>query len=739
MQAAFCDAMSVYYSYLTTLCGIPRTKVLGTKQDWELLEHKIHRMRTEVFSKDATTEQKMSAYLQRAETYVRKIHTTRDPAFWKDMFTINRCSSGHTDIVEGWIVMFYRNGHVWKDLGKLCYEGDDFYHYKSHISTVKWSFLDTQRHFELKSGLLYSNIVTGESEEDKKYPWLEPQFAHVTVETNGSGKMSPETFKKYIDEQISGREKKLMLAAYDLLKDDPIEVINDGPKEVDFRLQIVGRQIDAWKKKYLDDGVSMKTFDLTAGPSGLALTFYQDVTQENWKALSQLADKIIEYLKLDQGVTSVNLGNKLAMTEGKIIASFYDEDFGGWIEELKISGDGSGCHQKLAEFLLTPKSAKFRKLHIKSRDYNEYYTYRNEGLSILAAALRKSEAPLETFILDRVDNWDMAEAVYELCTREKNGLKHFEAAGGDSPKCEAQVLRGIANSKSLESISVNDLGFVRDDVDGQIWFKPVLDTALSRLLMANLPLNPSLKTIKNWYYKLSPVHLSVALSIPSLRSLSGIVLEDLSFLAKTSNIERLQANIPTITPENMKYLADLIAREDSPLESLEIRHAKLECGAGSALAKALANNKSLKTLDLNHVVIKGNSEVYDMMVAITDWLEQPDCKIENLDLLDIRESRDLIFWGENLRIILTGLAKNNKIKHLKLAAKFDLPELDLLTELIRTSTSLTHIKIESVDTNFTEEQKAPLVAAIKANQNLVEFVSYFTSAEEGKPPVHDDY
>jgi hypothetical protein len=73
-----------------------------------------------------------------------------------------------------------------------------------------------------------------------------------------------------------------------------------------------------------------------------------------------------------------------------------------------------------------------------------------------------------------------------------------------------------------------------------------------------------------------------------------------------------------------------------------------------------------------------------------------------------------------------------------LAAKLDLPELDLLSELIRTSTSLTHIKIESVDTNFTEEQKAPLVAAIKANQNLVEFVSYFTSAAESKPPIHDD-
>ncbi len=28
-QAAFCDAMSAYYAYMSTCCGIPRIKLLG--------------------------------------------------------------------------------------------------------------------------------------------------------------------------------------------------------------------------------------------------------------------------------------------------------------------------------------------------------------------------------------------------------------------------------------------------------------------------------------------------------------------------------------------------------------------------------------------------------------------------------------------------------------------------------------------------------------------------------------
>lgn len=159
--------MSPYYSYGRTRCGIPRIKILGTKEDWTTLEKKLYTMATEVFRGEINSvededyeEPRIVSYLKRALEVVQKIHTETSSEYWSEMYKIDKCRSGHTNYVVGWINSLYRS-----------YHGNDFYNYQPHISIVAYRDLDSQKDYELRSGLLYSSIEKGTSDLDQKFPW----------------------------------------------------------------------------------------------------------------------------------------------------------------------------------------------------------------------------------------------------------------------------------------------------------------------------------------------------------------------------------------------------------------------------------------------------------------------------------------------------------------------------------------------------------------------------------------
>lgn len=162
--------MSPYYYNALTKCGIPRIKILGTKQDWSTLEKKLHRMATEVFNQkigssedadeDDDRDNRVVTYLKEVIEVVQKIQTDNTKEFWEKMYQIDKCRSGHTAYVKGWINKLYRSG------------GNDFYNYRPHVSLVTYKDLDSQKDYELRCGLLYSSIEQGTSELDTKFPWL---------------------------------------------------------------------------------------------------------------------------------------------------------------------------------------------------------------------------------------------------------------------------------------------------------------------------------------------------------------------------------------------------------------------------------------------------------------------------------------------------------------------------------------------------------------------------------------
>lgn len=692
MQAAFCEAMSAYFFYMSSACGIPRIKILGTKQDWRTLEHKIHRMRTEIFNQDGTTDQTMCEYLTRAEQQVRKIYTTRDPMFWKEMFSIGRCRSGHTDVVEGWINQFYRIGHAQKKSGKVTYSGDDFYNYKAHISTVNWKNVETQRNFTLKTGLLYSNVVRGNNIEDTKFPWLEPQFSHVIVESDG--KMSPDGFKKYIEGTLRGNDRKLMRAFYKILKDDPMELVKTSPKLVDFRFELVERQMDAWKTKFLKKEKTVTDFDLDKGPCQLALSFYDEISKENQPALDSLKNKISEYLQTNTTLRRISMNNQISDIEPYVIECITGMPN---IEDLVVAQATNESIEKVSQLLLDP-NCKLKRLEINFTPYLHRKQQHEPSFAPLALALSLSDAPLESLVFDRISiDAELANAIEGLCKRLKY-LKYTTR----SQVVQKRLMKAQAESKTLKEISIVDLG----------------SADLVEFIASNVPLNPSLEVIRYHNCFMNTTQLANLLRIPTLKKVTCQNLQDLSFLGVTSKLSDLNASL-TCSPEQIAWLRNFVLRDDCCLESLTGEKSSFEPGAGLVLAMGLVLNKSIRTLNLNKATFNGAEDAAKFAELMAEWLEKSYCKVENIDLSEVS---NFFFAGKTLHKLLRALLNNSTVKKIAVSVTVTPEDLPLFVELVTKNSTMEHVEFSgNVQAELTREQRAPLKQAIKVNKTLVTF------------------
>lgn len=205
LNAAFADAMGAYHYYVGGLCGIPRVRLLGSKGDWQQIEAKLEKWEALLFPKnpdrDADDDDQpifpLQSWLYQARACVHDIHTKRDPTFWAEMYTLDRCSCGTTDAVTGWISRLFRTTRAGRRFGKWHYHGRDFYNYDSHISTVAWTNLDNHHSYSLFTGLLYSTIKAPETQLDEKYPFLEPHFAHLVRDETASP-LTDEDYTRYL-------------------------------------------------------------------------------------------------------------------------------------------------------------------------------------------------------------------------------------------------------------------------------------------------------------------------------------------------------------------------------------------------------------------------------------------------------------------------------------------------------------------------------------------------------------
>jgi len=135
---AFCDTCSPFYNYSMYLCGFPHIDIKGNIEDWKLLkEHWVN-------LKGAVQNQAWALRVAKVIDWI--LVNFNDINFWKNIFQIKKCGSGHQTTVSGWFVDLFVNKP------EVPYVSN----YPAHISKVRYTQIESQQIYEMNTGLFSS-------------------------------------------------------------------------------------------------------------------------------------------------------------------------------------------------------------------------------------------------------------------------------------------------------------------------------------------------------------------------------------------------------------------------------------------------------------------------------------------------------------------------------------------------------------------------------------------------------
>lgn len=155
-QAAFCDMCSPYYNYAILCCGFPAIDVRGTPDDYALMLEKWSEL-SKLFV--GQTE-----WCSRVRKILKNCHKNYSSAdWWRKMFTLKNCGSGHQVEVYGWFADLFRSKPA------LRYSEN----FTSGVSVVDYTQLNTGKHYRMLVGLFMSRM---------KGDYLVPDFGYSVFE-----------------------------------------------------------------------------------------------------------------------------------------------------------------------------------------------------------------------------------------------------------------------------------------------------------------------------------------------------------------------------------------------------------------------------------------------------------------------------------------------------------------------------------------------------------------------------
>eukprot|EP01122_Echinamoeba_exundans_P008202 TRINITY_DN2679_c0_g1_i1.p1 TRINITY_DN2679_c0_g1~~TRINITY_DN2679_c0_g1_i1.p1 ORF type:complete len:1318 (-),score=223.37 TRINITY_DN2679_c0_g1_i1:55-4008(-) len=655
MNAAFADAMGCYTFYVGGLCGIPRVRVLGSKSDWQQIEQKLEKWHS-IFGSTESAKQEEDEetpvpdrtlqWIKLAQSCVRDIYTKRDPAFWKEMMTIDRCNCGTTDAITGWITRLYRCCKPHTRYGKTWYYSKDFYNFDSHISSVSWTNQENRHQYSLFTGLLYSTIEKPQTELDATYPFLKPHFAHlVRDETDMS--MSDEEYQRY----LAGLpwEDSVFLKEHREYMESPI-VLKGGSEKIRHMHSII---LEKWHK--LNEAaahgnckpvsLSLPAFDRTFGR--LDLPYDMGINREDAKRRAEIDAKY-------------PLMRRIAEEIGKFLGS-------GPLESISLSNEHQMmCFSEI--FLQNISQSQLKTLKMEVRDLelvSKILLASPRCLSHLsikfACTLDASElngpllackSPLKFLQIDNCNRYPMP-AIYSKLAHPASPLEGFEITMGSDQRTE--LYNYLADHAS--EIRLRQL---------QVW---LMGDSNSMLAQA--------KALSSFFSKNSHVE-SIRLSCdqPSEEARNILV----NSLAQVP-IKKLEAKYTSGDP-----LPDLIDRWHSleDLDLTELRVGKNETFV-SALVSSICNLLRSATCQLSHlsvyrcelkdahiaqimdavhvgnakylkkVELRRNTVALGASQAIARALASPSCPIEELDLYEcdipLQGAIDIISSLENNKFL----------------------------------------------------------------------------------------
>jgi len=137
--ATFCDLCSPYYNYTMYLCGFPLIDVKGTIDDWKTLKTHWDKLKL-VIHENNKWKTDVSSVLDNI------IENFSNQEWWKTIFSLKKCGSGHQTTVSGWFSSLFHTQP------KILYAEN----FSAHLSTIKYKQLDTNKNYETCMGLFNS-------------------------------------------------------------------------------------------------------------------------------------------------------------------------------------------------------------------------------------------------------------------------------------------------------------------------------------------------------------------------------------------------------------------------------------------------------------------------------------------------------------------------------------------------------------------------------------------------------
>lgn len=143
-MACFCDICSPFYNYCMYLCGFPVVDVKGTIEDWKALKDQWLNLIPYIHNKDI--------WVRGVSSILNSILVQfKSNIWWKDIFKLKKCGSGHQSEVVGWF------SDLFIDQPRVRFS----YNFSTHISVVSYTQLDTQKRYEMNVGLFSSALNEG--------------------------------------------------------------------------------------------------------------------------------------------------------------------------------------------------------------------------------------------------------------------------------------------------------------------------------------------------------------------------------------------------------------------------------------------------------------------------------------------------------------------------------------------------------------------------------------------------
>lgn len=152
---AFLDMVSPFYNYGMLLCGIPKIKILGIKEDWLIFVYKLGEI--------AGAIPELTDYIFKVTKRISDI--IEETADYSKFFTLERCGSGSQIEIYGWIIDFFI------ELPPVLYPEN----FISCISKIDYKCYNDGNDYRLYAGLFTSIIEDG---------YLIPEFDNIYFSKN---------------------------------------------------------------------------------------------------------------------------------------------------------------------------------------------------------------------------------------------------------------------------------------------------------------------------------------------------------------------------------------------------------------------------------------------------------------------------------------------------------------------------------------------------------------------------